>query len=140
MLNAVLHKQLKILTTHITMKNLFFLFIFLMSVACANAQNDLKAAEFIAKFKQTKNAQLLDVRTPEEWANGKIASSKCINYNDADFKKNLASLDKSKPVFVFCAAGGRSTKAKAILQEAGFKEIYNLVGGGYKDLEQAQVK
>ncbi len=122
------------------MKKLFFVFIFLMSVACANAQNDLKPVEFIAKLGQTKNAQLLDVRTPEEWANGKIASSKCINFNDTDFKKNLESLDKSKPVFVYCAAGGRSTKAKAILQEAGFKEIYNLVGGGYKNLAESKVK
>lgn len=122
------------------MKNLFFVLMFLMGVSCANAQNDLKPKEFIAKLSQTKNAQLLDVRTPEEWANGKIASSKCINFNDPNFKKNIESLDKSKPVFVFCAAGGRSSKAKVILQEAGFKEVYNLVGGGYKDLEQAKVK
>jgi phage shock protein E len=118
------------------MKNILFVLIFMAGISCANAQNDLKPTEFITKFKQTKNAQLLDVRTPEEWANGKIESSKCINFNDASFKKNIESLDKSKPVFVFCAAGGRSTKAKAILQEAGFKEIYNLVGGGYKDLSQ----
>ncbi|MCU0324812.1 MAG: rhodanese-like domain-containing protein [Spirosomaceae bacterium] len=122
------------------MKNLFIILVLLVGFSCANAQNDLQPKEFVEKYKATKNAQLLDVRTPEEWANGKIASSKCVNFNDANFKKNLESLDKNKPVFVYCAAGGRSSKAKKVLQEAGFKEIYNLVGGGYQQVAAAGIK
>ncbi|MFN3848606.1 MAG: rhodanese-like domain-containing protein [Spirosomataceae bacterium] len=122
------------------MKKLFFILSLLIGFSCANAQNDLQPKDFVAKVKATKNAQLLDVRTPEEWANGKIASSKCVNFMDTNFKKNLESLDKNKPVFVYCAAGGRSSKAKKVLQEAGFKEIYNLVGGGYQQLAEAGIK
>lgn len=122
------------------MKNLFIILVLLVGFSCANAQNDLQPKEFVAKYKTTKNAQLLDVRTPEEWANGKIASSKCVNFMDASFKKNIEALDKNKPVFVYCAAGGRSTKAKKVLQEAGFKEIYNLVGGGYQQVAEAGIK
>ena len=101
---------------------------------------NLSPQEFIAKVKTTKDAQLLDVRTPQEWEAGKIASSNCINFNDAAFKHQIEKLDKNKPVFVYCAAGGRSSKAAPILQQAGFKYIYNLTGGGYKDLANAGVK
>ncbi|MEZ4900830.1 MAG: rhodanese-like domain-containing protein [Spirosomataceae bacterium] len=51
-----------------------------------------------------------------------------MNFMDADFKQQVEKLDKNKPVFVYCAAGGRSTKASQILKEAGFKTIYNLQG------------
>ena len=101
---------------------------------------NLPPQDFIAKIKATKDAQLLDVRTPQEWEAGKIASSNCNNFNDANFKQNLTKLDKNKPVFVYCAAGGRSGKAAPILQEAGFKYVYNLSGGGYKDLANAGLK
>lgn len=118
---------------------LLLLFIFSLSISKAQTTN-LTPQEFIAKVKTTKNAQLLDVRTPQEWESGKIASSNCINYNDAAFKQQIEKLDKNKPVFVYCAVGGRSSKAALILQQAGFKYIYNLTGGGYKDLANAGVK
>jgi len=117
----------------------FFLCLFSFISSKAQTTN-LTPQEFIAKVKTTKNAQLLDVRTPQEWEAGKIASSSCINVNDTAFKQQIEKLDKNKPVFVYCAAGGRSSKAAPILQQAGFKYIYNLTGGGYKDLASAGVK
>ncbi len=114
---------------------LFFSFI------GTKAQNvNLTPQDFVTKIKTTKDAQLLDVRTPQEWQAGKIASSNCMNFNDADFKKQIEKLDKNKPVFVYCAAGGRSSKAAPILQAAGFKQVYNLSGGGYKELASAGIK
>ena len=101
---------------------LIILSILFLSYISSKAQTvNLPPQEFIAKIKATKDAQLLDVRTPQEWEVGRIASSNCNNFNDANFKQNLAKLDKNKPVFVYCAAGGRSSKAAPILQEAGFK-------------------
>lgn len=120
---------------------LIILSILFLSYISSKAQTvNLPPQEFIAKIKATKDAQLLDVRTPQEWEVGRIASSNCNNFNDANFKQNLAKLDKNKPVFVYCAAGGRSSKAAPILQEAGFKYVYNLSGGGYKDLANAGLK
>ncbi|MDZ7936284.1 MAG: rhodanese-like domain-containing protein [Emticicia sp.] len=119
----------------------FLLILFIFSLRVSKAQTtNLSPQEFIAKVKTTKNAQLLDVRTPQEWEAGKITSSSCINVNDAAFKQQIEKLDKNKPVFVYCAVGGRSSKAAPILQKAGFKYIYNLTGGGYKDLANAGVK
>jgi len=120
---------------------IFFLFIAIITFGgCVQSQNNLQPKEFISKLKSTPNAQLLDVRTPQEWQAGKIASSNCMNFMDADFKKQVEKLDKSKPVFVYCAAGGRSTKATQVLKEAGFKIIYNLQGGGYADLAKEGIK
>jgi phage shock protein E len=116
-------------------------FTFLIcSFNTSKAQTNLSAQEFVAKIKTTKDAQLLDVRTPQEWQAGKIASSNCINFNDANFTQQIQKLDKNKPVFVYCASGGRSGRATPILKEAGFKYIYNLTGGGYKDLANAGLK
>ncbi|CAH0996849.1 Thiosulfate sulfurtransferase GlpE [Emticicia aquatica] len=119
-----------------TSLSLVFFLILLVSIS-TTAQTNLSVPDFIAKIKTTKEAQLLDVRTPQEWQAGKIASSNCINFNEANFKQQIEKLDKNKPVFVYCAAGGRSGKAAPILKEAGFKFVYNLSGGGYKDLANA---
>ena len=122
-----------------TLRILIFACLF-CSFFYSKAQTDLAPQEFIAKIKATKDVQLLDVRSPKEWQDGKIASSTCINFFDADFKQQLEKLDKNKPVFIYCASGGRSGKAMPILQEAGFKQVYNLAGGGYKDLSGAGLK
>ena len=47
----------------------------------------------------------------------------------SDFKTELAKLDRKQPVFVYCAAGGRSYRASKQLQALGFERIYDLVGG-----------
>ncbi len=125
------------------MKILTIIFALALTFSLSNsaqAQENLAPTAFVTKLKTTPNAQLLDVRTPKEWSAGKIESSKCMNFMDADFKQQVEKLDKNKPVFVYCAAGGRSTKASQILKEAGFKVIYNLQGGGYADLAKEGIK
>lgn len=119
---------------------LVFVILFFSYVGTKAQNVNLAPQDFIAKIKTTKDAQLLDVRTPQEWQAGKISSSNCMNFNDAEFKQQIEKLDKNKPVFVYCAAGGRSSKAAPILQAAGFKQVYNLTGGGYKDLANAGLK
>ena len=74
-------------------------------------------------------AQLIDVRTPREFSNGFIEGAKNIDYNGDSFEKQMKKLDKTKPVLVYCAAGGRSENAAELLQEWGFKEVYDLEGG-----------
>lgn len=72
---------------------------------------------------------LLDVRTPEECASGVIEGARMLDFTGSDFKTELAKLDRGTPVFVYCAAGGRSYRACRQLQELGFERIYDLVGG-----------
>jgi len=81
------------------------------------------------KLVNSKDGQILDVRTPEEWAKGTIMGAIKMNIFDSDFNTQLNQLDKSQPVYVYCKSGGRSGKAAKIMKELGFTTVYNLNGG-----------
>lgn len=78
---------------------------------------------------QTKNYTLMDVRTPEEIANGKIGNALEMDIRRPDFRQELDKLDKNKLYIVYCHAGGRSTTASNIMRELGFKQVYNFTPG-----------
>lgn len=84
-------------------------------------------ADFMAAM--SEDMQLVDVRTPEEFEAGHIETAINYNVNGADFDKEVAGLDKSKPVLLYCKMGGRSARAAKKLQEMGFSTIYDLEGG-----------
>ena len=63
----------------------------------------------------SKNAQLLDVRTPSEFNAGHIEKAQNMDINDPDFPKKVRSLDRSRQLIVYCKAGKRSDKAFPIL-------------------------
>lgn len=98
---------------------------------CSKAQgvNKLSAEEFQQKLASTADAQLVDVRTPQEFQGGHIANAMNININGSDFETKIAMLDKNKPVMVYCLAGGRSSSAASYMSKQGFKTIYELQGG-----------
>lgn len=79
--------------------------------------------------KITEPVQLLDVRTAEEYKGGHVAGSVNIDVNSSDFSTRIATLDKTKPVVVYCLSGGRSPKAAEQLLAAGFTQVYNYGGG-----------
>ena len=81
------------------------------------------------KINETSKPQILDVRTPEEFASEHIENAINVNWLGDDFVSGTKKLDKSKRVFVYCKSGGRSTKAAAKLTELGFEKIYELSGG-----------
>lgn len=100
--------------------------------ACANAQSENYSNMDVEKFSKylTKdNVQLIDVRTPEEFAEGHIAGAKNINVFDNDFIDQCEkTLDKTKPVAVYCRSGKRSAEAAQKLSEKGY-DVTNLLGG-----------
>lgn len=112
----------------------FFLIIlsFLGLNACVNAQDKSYAdmdVEAFSNFIGEDDVQLVDVRTPEEYAEGHIAGAKNINVYDSDFIDTaFKSLDKSKPVAVYCRSGKRSAEAAHKLSEKGYN-VTNLNGG-----------
>lgn len=128
------------------MRNAWFILpLVLMVSLLANCQpptqenQKLTPQEFEAKMMAMKNHTLLDVRTQEEYAKGHLAEATLIDFYDNDFKKQLAKLDKAKPVFVYCAVGGRSGAAANTLVQLGFKQVYDLKGG-IQSWVQAQKK
>lgn len=85
------------------------------------------AVPWLAK---TPAAQVLDVRTKEEFATGHLTNATLIPWTDKDFKTRVdKELDPSKPVFVYCRSGGRSAQAATALVKAGFKDVRDLAGG-----------
>ncbi len=87
----------------------------------------------IASAKQLLSSRsdmvLIDVRTPEEIAGGKIDNALEIDFSSPEFTSKLGALDKQTPYLVYCAAGGRSARAMEQMQQMGFQEIYNLMDG-----------
>jgi sulfur-carrier protein adenylyltransferase/sulfurtransferase len=70
---------------------------------------------------------LLDVRDPHEWEICRIEGAKLIPLDS--LAERLHELDTADEIIVYCLMGGRSRKAIALLQEAGFRKLRNLSGG-----------
>lgn len=74
-----------------------------------------------------KKPVLLDVREPQEVAQGKIEGAIAIPLGELPAR--VAELPKNKDIVVYCRSGRRSAKAVSFLLENGFKHVKNLEGG-----------
>lgn len=103
----------------------------IMLFSCnAPAQNQNVNTEKFQQHATAPGVQILDVRTTGEYQNGHIKNALQADWLQQDqFKDRVKYLDKSKPVLVYCASGGRSGKAAQWLAQNGFQQIENLEGG-----------
>ena len=91
---------------------------------------DLNQKSWYDEFLSRENSVIIDVRTPEEFSDFRIPNSININFYDSEFFFNqVSSLDKTKNYFIYCKSGVRSNNSCKIMQELGFKNDYNLIGG-----------
>ncbi|MBO7138080.1 MAG: DUF3828 domain-containing protein [Bacteroidaceae bacterium] len=98
----------------------------------ANRKQNFKSVsvtEFAEIIKDTATVQLLDVRTVEEYSEGRIAGALQIDFHSTLFM-DLATmkLSKEKPVAIYCRSGRRSASAAEKLVKQGY-EVINLEGG-----------
>jgi rhodanese-related sulfurtransferase len=107
---------------------LLLLFFAPLSFAQNKIAKDVSVKEF-SKLITTGKGTLLDVRTPGEIAKGSIKGSVNMDFFDDNFESKLDQLDKTKPVYVYCASGGRSSDAMDMMKKKGFVAVYNLLGG-----------
>ena len=98
------------------------------SAATPATVTDLSVAAFAEKMNDPE-VVILDVRTPEETAEGMIVGAREIDFNAPDFTERIAQLDKQKTYLVYCRSGNRSGQAIQAMAEIGFKDLYNLEGG-----------
>ena len=89
----------------------------------------LSPTEFKDQIENAANVQLVDVRTPEEVAEGTISGSLNMDFKEDDFLEKISGLDREQPVYLFCRSGNRSATASSMLEELGFTTIYDLEGG-----------
>lgn len=89
----------------------------------------LSSQDFISKYESTPNAVLVDVRTPAEFDAGHIKGAINVDYENTNFDSEVKKLDISKPYFIYCRSGNRSSKSVLIMKNSGIKNIYDLQGG-----------
>ena len=77
-----------------------------------------------------ENAVLLDVRTPEEFAEGHLEGAVNMDWYQPDFAEQLKALDQGEKVYVYCKKGGRSAEAAKLMDSLGY-DVIDLAGGFY---------
>lgn len=91
---------------------------------------NLEQKEWWSQFLNDEYGIIIDVRTEDEFESGKIPGSLNIDiYKGQGFIYEIEELDKSKNFYVYCAAGVRSANACGVMQQLGFENVFNLVGG-----------
>lgn len=112
----------------------FLTLLIVLAVGCPAlsqaGQADPSPAAIARWIQETPAAQIVDVRTKEEFATGHLAKAVLIPWTDKDFSERAKKqLDPAKPVLVYCKSGRRSTAAAGELEKLGFKTVRNLQGG-----------
>lgn len=80
-----------------------------------------------------KDVQLIDIRTPEEYIKGYIDDAINIDFlQEETFKKDIQKFDKNQPIYIYCRSGGRTGRASKLMQQMGFKKIFDY-SGSYND-------
>lgn len=105
----------------------------LFAVASISYADEPKVTEPVkierAEKELADGAQLLDVRTKEEWDGGRIKGATLVTVTEDGFlEKAKAVLDVKKSVVVYCQSGRRSVMATKQLREAGFT-VFEIAGG-----------
>jgi rhodanese-related sulfurtransferase len=92
-------------------------------------------AQAFAGIVGAPGVQIIDVRTPEEFADGHIEGAVNYNVEGADFASQIAGLDPAGTYAVYCRSGNRSQAAVAAMAQAGIPGIYELETGivGWQD-------
>ena len=116
------------------MKKLLLLVIpFLLLVGCSKedatdsfmVSGKIKCSD-IETIKSYDDYMIIDVRTPEEYAEGHLDNTINIEYQDIVEKLEEKKISKDTPIIVYCKSGGRSGQAFESLKQAGYTHIYDL--------------
>lgn len=109
-------------------KKLFLLMLSFLPIFCFGQKN-VNVDEAKKMIDESKQLQIVDVRTPQEFASGHIEGAINIDWRDASFSDKIKKLKKKKTVLLYCRSGRRSLSAMNKMVELGFKDVYNMEGG-----------
>jgi phage shock protein E len=73
-------------------------------------------------------AQIVDVRSPEEFRDGFYPGA--VNIPVGELSRRMGEVKKDKAVVLYCASGGRSGMAARLLKQAGYAHVVNAGGLG----------
>ncbi|PZX60385.1 rhodanese-related sulfurtransferase [Algoriphagus ratkowskyi] len=90
---------------------------------------NISVAEFEGLMKNKGAVRVLDVRSPGEVSEGHLIGAINMDFQNENFKTEIAKLDKKRTYLVYCKAGTRSDQAAKLMKKAGFTHVYALEGG-----------
>jgi rhodanese-related sulfurtransferase len=102
--------------------------IFLAACSTDSAAQKVSPKEF-SEVIADPSIVILDVRTPQEFAEGHIAGAINIDFQSANFEQEISKLDASKTYAVYCRSSSRSGDAVKVMAKAGFTNMYDMDGG-----------
>jgi rhodanese-related sulfurtransferase len=114
------------------MKKIIVLSVIIATAVAGNAQPVIqlvKANQFKEMMDSIPGAVVLDLRTPDELKEGVIPTAINVNYFEMDFISQIEKYDRNGIYLLYCASGGRSGETMTLMEEKGFKRVYNLEGG-----------
>ncbi|HXZ43184.1 MAG TPA: rhodanese-like domain-containing protein [archaeon] len=88
-----------------------------------------QAQELIHKHTRDATFVIMDVRTPQEFADGHLSGAMNVNVMAPDFERQLGALDRGKTYLVYCRTGNRSAQAIRVLERLGFRSVYHMFEG-----------
>jgi rhodanese-related sulfurtransferase len=106
---------------------LILLIMVMMVTQVWAAEKNISARDAKALLDSNKNIFLLDVRTPQEYSQGKLAGSVLIPIGE--FERRIREVPKNKTIVVYCAVGSRSKPVANFLSQQGYKDVYNMTDG-----------
>lgn len=111
------------------MKKLLFILLALMlpAVSSLAATKDISSVEAKSLLDKKKNVFLLDVRTPQEFSQARLAGAVLIPVNELEAR--LREVPKERAILVYCTVGARSKPAADLLSQRGYREIYHMSDG-----------
>ena len=114
------------------MRNVFFLLLFSTFFSCKGQTGsaDKVSPDTFNIAIAGGNVQVLDVRTDGEYKSGHIKNTLQADWNNkTQFNERIQYVDKDKPVYIYCLAGGRSAAAAGWMRKNGFNNVVELEGG-----------
>jgi rhodanese-related sulfurtransferase len=88
-----------------------------------------QAREMIQKRAGKAEFVILDLRTPEEFAEGHVSGAVNVNVMASDFESRLRALNRGKTYLVYCRTGNRSAKAVQVMERLTFRSVYHMFEG-----------
>jgi phage shock protein E len=72
---------------------------------------------------------VIDVRTPQEFAEGRLAGARMIDIQSPTFAQEIGELDPDASYIVYCRTANRSAGARQLMTELGFRDVADIEGG-----------
>lgn len=88
-----------------------------------------EAFNMIESNRNNPDFVIIDIRTPEEFAEGYIEGAINIDYYSETFEDELDSIDKNKMYLIYCEWGNRSGATLATMEGLKFMEVYDIKSG-----------